>query len=105
MPQWRISGLSRGSANPMLTKGVKDDGTQMRPKTYSHLILLWRSSRGSRSPRHGDLRAETSPSLIYVAVVLVCLLAILEVDRHQHELEYLGVLSNDYAAPAAFLSP
>jgi len=78
---------------------------QIRPKPYSHLISLWRSFLGSRSPHHGDLPAETSPSLIFVAVVLAFVLAILEVDRHHHELELLGLLRNDYAAPTAFLSP
>jgi hypothetical protein len=90
----------------MLTLSVKDDGMQMRPKAFSqHLISLWRSSRESGSPRHGGLLAEASPSLIFVAVVLAFLLIVLEVDHHQQELELLGFLSNDSAAPAAFLSP
>jgi len=78
---------------------------QIRPKAYLHLIWLWRSLRDSISPHHGDVRAEASPSLIYAAVVLALLLALLGVDAHRSELEGLGLLGSDYSIPAAFLSP
>ena len=77
---------------------------QIRPKTYLHFISLWRSLRDA-IPHHSDVTAEASPSLIYTAVVLASLLAILEVDAHRGELESLGLLGNAYPIPAAFLSP
>jgi hypothetical protein len=49
--------------------------------------------------------AETSPSLIYIAAVLMVLLAILEIDAHRGELESLGLLGHDYPIPPAFLGP
>jgi hypothetical protein len=78
---------------------------QIRPKTYLHLISLWRSLRDAISPHHDGVPAEASPSLIYAAVVLALLLAILEVDAHRGELESLGFLGNDYLIQAAFLGP
>ena len=78
---------------------------QIRPKTYLHFISLWRSLRDAIPPHHDDVPAETSPSLIYTAVVLMFLLAILEVDAHRGELELLGLLGHDYPIPPAFLGP
>jgi len=40
--------------------------------------------------------AETSPSLIYIAVVLTFLLIILEIDDHRAELEALGLLTDNF---------
>ena len=78
---------------------------QIRPKTYLHLISLWRSLRDAISPHHDNVPAEASPSLIYAAVVLTLLLAILEVDARRGELEWLGLLPSGYPIQAAFLSP
>ena len=78
---------------------------QIRPKTYLHFISLWRSLRDAIPPHRDDVPAEASPSLIFTAVVLVLLLAILEVDAHRGELESLGLLGSDYPIPPAFLSP
>ncbi|QOZ35087.1 hypothetical protein XH92_28255 [Bradyrhizobium sp. CCBAU 53421] len=78
---------------------------QIRSKTYLHFISLWRSLRNSIPPLHGDAPRQASPSLVYVAVVLTFLLAILEVDLHRGELESLGLLANRDPPPAAFLGP
>ena len=83
---------------------------QIRPKTYLHFISLhfvslWRLLRDAIPPRQAGVPAEASPLLIYTAIVLAWLLAILEVDAHRGELESLGLLSSDYLVPAAFLSP
>lgn len=78
---------------------------QIRPKTYLHLISLWRSLRDTISPHHDGVPAKASPSLICTAVVLAFLLAILEVDAHRGELEALGLLTSHYPIPAAFFSP
>jgi hypothetical protein len=78
---------------------------QIRPKTYLHIISTWRSFRDSIRAHHRDVRVEASLSLIYAAVVLVFLLAVLEVDAHRSELESLNLLGHDYPIPAAFLGP
>ena len=78
---------------------------QIRPKTYLHFISLWRSLRDAIPPRHGGVPAEASPCLIYAAVVLVYLFALLEIDAHRGELELPGLLGHDYPIPAAFLGP
>jgi len=77
---------------------------QMRPKAYLHFMSLWRSVRDAIPPHRGDVPAEASPFLIYIAVVLMFLLAILEVDAHRGELESLGLLGGDYSIPPIFLS-
>jgi hypothetical protein len=75
---------------------------QIRPKTYLHLISLWRSVRDAISPHHDDVPAKTSPFLIYTAVVLAFLLAILEVDAHRGELQSLGLVGGDYPSRLVF---
>jgi hypothetical protein len=72
---------------------------------YLHFISQWRSLRDSIPPHDGDVRGETLPSLVYIAVVLAFLLALLEVDAHRGELESLGLLGYDNPIPATFLSP
>jgi hypothetical protein len=78
---------------------------QMRPKAYLHLISLWRSLRQAIPPHHRHVPAEASPSLVYAAIVLAFLLAILEVDTHRVELDALGLIASDYPVPTAFVSP
>ena len=78
---------------------------QIRPKTYLHLMSLWRSIRDAIPPHNDDVPTEASPSLIYAAVVLAFFLAILEIDAHRGELESLGLLGHDYSIPPAFLGP
>jgi hypothetical protein len=57
------------------------------------------------SPHDERAPAETSPSLIYIAVVLTSLLIILKVDNHRAELEALGLLTDNFPVPAVFLGP
>jgi hypothetical protein len=78
---------------------------QIRPKTYLHFISLWRSLRDAIPPHHDGVPARASPSLIYTAVVLAFLLAILEVDAHRGELVSLGLLGSDYPSQVPFLGP
>lgn len=78
---------------------------QIRPKTYLHLISLWRSVRDTISPHRDGAPAKASPSLVYAAVVLAFLVAILEVDAHRVELQSLDLIGSDYPVPAGFLSP
>ena len=81
----------------------------MRTKAYLHLISLWRSFRDAilrrhNSRRHNDASAEASPFLIYAAVVLAVLLAILQIETYRSELESLGFLGH-FSIEAHFLSP
>lgn len=78
---------------------------QIRSKAYLHFMLLRRSLRDAIPPRHADVPEEASPLLIYIAVVLMFLFAILEVDAHRGALESLGLLAHDYSIPATFVSP
>ena len=78
---------------------------QIRSKAYLHLISQWRSLRDAISPHHDGVRAEASPSLIYAAVVLTFLFAILEVDAHRDELQSLGLIGSDCPVQAFFLGP
>ena len=78
---------------------------QMRPKTYLHFMSLWRSLRDAMPPHHDDASREASPVLIYAAVVLAFLLAILVVDIHRGELERLGLLPTDYPIQTPALGP
>jgi hypothetical protein len=78
---------------------------QIRPWTYLQLTSSWRSLRHLMRPLDGRASAETSPLLTYIAVVLVLLLVVLEIDAHQIELESLGLLANNYPVPGALLGP
>jgi hypothetical protein len=49
--------------------------------------------------------APTSPSLLYTAVVLALLLAILEIDLHRGELDSIGVVGNAYPVQSILMSP
>lgn len=78
---------------------------QMRPKAFLHLIWLWRLFRDAIPPHHRNVPAQASPSLVYAAIVLASLLAILEIDAHRGELGGLGLLASDYPIPTGFVSP
>jgi hypothetical protein len=78
---------------------------QMRPRMYLNFISLWRSFRGWVSPHDEHATAETSPSLVYIGVVLTFLLIILEIDDHRAKVEALGLLTDNFPIPAVFLSP
>jgi hypothetical protein len=78
---------------------------QMRSRMYFNFISLWRSFRDWMSPHDEHAPAETSPSLIYVGVVLTFLLIILEIDDHRAKVEALGLLTDNFPIPAIFLGP
>ena len=78
---------------------------QMRSKMYFHFISSWRSFRDWMSPHDERAPAETSPSLIYIGVVLACLLIKLEIDDHRAEVEALDLLTDNFPIPAVFLGP
>jgi hypothetical protein len=78
---------------------------QIRSRTYLQFISMWRSFRGSIALDDRDGSAQTSPALMYAAVALALLLAILEVDLHQDGLESLGLLTNNHPIETAFMGP
>jgi hypothetical protein len=49
--------------------------------------------------------AKASPPLIYVAIVLTSLVAILEMDAHRGDLASLGLASIDRPIDPVFMSP
>ena len=89
----------------MWISDVKDDDMQIRSKAYLQFILLWRSLHNLIPPRDDDAPSEASPSLIYTAFVLAFLLAILEVDLHQGELQSVGLVKSTYPIEPFFVSP
>ena len=78
---------------------------QMRSRTHFHFISWWRSFRDRMPPHDERAPAETSPSLIYIAVVLTILLITMEIADHRAELEALGLLTDNLPIPAVFLGP
>jgi hypothetical protein len=78
---------------------------QMRSRMYFHFISLWRPFRDWMSTHDERKPAVTSPSLIYVGVVLTFLLIILEIDDHRAEAAALGLLMDNFPILAVFLSP
>jgi hypothetical protein len=61
--------------------------------------------RNTISPHREGVPAKTPPFLIYTAIVLTLLLAVLEIDAHRGALQSLGLLASDQFVPAAFLGP
>ena len=78
---------------------------QIRPKAYLQFISLWRSFRDWMPPHDTSAPVETSPTLIYISVVLAFLLVMLEVDGHRGALEALGLLTDNFPVPSVFLGP
>jgi len=68
----------------------------VRRNLHSKLLSLGRALRDLASSNDNEAPAETSPLLIYSAVVLSLLLAMLEIDLHGTELQSLGLLSDPY---------
>jgi hypothetical protein len=87
----------------MLIMKIKDNDMQVR--TWTYLQFASRSLRHLMRPFDRGTSAETPPLLIYIAAVLVVLLAVLEIDAHKLELESLGLLANNYPVPVALLGP
>lgn len=73
----------------------------MQRRSYLHAITR-RRLRRVLAPPHGG---RTSPCLLYVAVVLALLFAILEIDLHHRELESLGFVGSDDAVPSSLMGP
>jgi len=81
------------------------DDMQMRFRAYLQFISLSRLLRGPIPPENRDASARTSPSLLYTAIVLALLLAILEIDLHRAGLESVGLARNPYPVQPVFMGP
>lgn len=78
---------------------------QMRFRAYLQFISLLRFLRGPTPPHNRDASARTSPSLLYTAIVLALLLAILESDLHRDGLESIALARNPYPVQPVFMGP
>jgi hypothetical protein len=64
-------------------------------RLYARLVSFQRAARNRRSA-HGDVTGTpVSPILIFTAVALLLILAILEIDLHREELRALGLVFRD----------
>jgi hypothetical protein len=77
----------------------------IRPKTYLHLLSRLRGFRVLLSRDPAPTNQEASPLLIFIAIVLALLLAILEVDLHSTELRAPGLLGDSVAASSMLWAP
>lgn len=80
---------------------------QIRSKAYRHFISICRSLRDLVSPHDQNVPTPTSPSLAYAAAVLALLFAILELDLHLADLQFIGMSKTDQVDPIflSLLSP
>lgn len=66
---------------------------------------LWRSLRELIPPDDDHAPTRTSPSLLYTAVVLASLLAMLEINLHRAELQSMGLVGNEDPVGLTFTGP
>ncbi len=78
---------------------------QIRSKAYVHMMSRLRAVRGLMAPNNGAAAQEASPVLIYIAVVLALLLAMLEIDLHSAQLYSMGLLGDGPGLSPIFMSP
>lgn len=78
---------------------------QMRSKAYLLMISRLRNIRALLSPSDDPATRTATPLLIFVAVVLALLLAMLEVDQHNAELQALGLLGDPTGIKPDFMGP
>ncbi|MCP3400677.1 hypothetical protein [Bradyrhizobium sp. CCGB20] len=77
---------------------------KIQSKALPQSFSLRRSFQGFKAP--GEGRAEAShPLLIYSAVVLLALFAIVEIDLHSAQLQAIGLLGHGIGIDPVFLSP
>ena len=77
---------------------------QIRFRAYQQFISF--RSRGGLIPPHDHgAPPPTSRSLLYLAVVLALLLAILEIDLHRGKLDSLGLVGNAYPVQSTLMGP
>jgi hypothetical protein len=85
--------------------GQECAGMQIRSKTYLQMISWLRALHDSLSPSKEPSSREVSPLLIFVAVVLAVVLAMLEADLHTAELQSLGLTGIAFPTDPALKGP
>jgi hypothetical protein len=88
-----------------LYQDVKGDDMQIRSRAYLQMISWLRALHGPISPNEQPSSREVSPLLIFIAVVLAMLLAMLEVDQHSAELQSLGLIGGAFPIDPVFQGP
>ncbi len=90
------SALSGEAPGPRLCRRTSElrPNVHIRPKAYLQVLLRLRRLHVWLSHHPNPTRQEASPLLIFIAVVLAVLLAILEVDQHSAALRTLGLLGD-----------
>jgi hypothetical protein len=63
-------------------------------RRYARLASFQRGARNRRFVRE-DTTGTISPTLLYTAVALFLILAIIEIDLHREELRALGLIASD----------
>jgi hypothetical protein len=63
-------------------------------RRYARFVPFQRAAR-NRSYVPGDTTGTISPLLMYTAVALFLILAIIEIDLHREELKALGLIASD----------
>ena len=77
----------------------------VRSKAYLQIISRLRALRLLLSPHEDPAAQEASPLLIYIAIVLGCLWAMLEADLHSAELQALGLWGGPFPVNPVFVAP
>lgn len=77
----------------------------MRSKAYLRLTSRLRALRIFLSPSDDPAAQEASPLLVFIAVVMAFLFAILEADSHSIELQALGLWAGPFLADPMLSGP
>lgn len=73
-------------------------------RLYARIISLHRAARIRFAPGK-TTETSASPTLMYAAITLLLILAILEIDLHREELEALGLIPSEEGAGSALAGP
>ena len=73
-------------------------------RLYAWFVSLHRAAR-IRISAPGTAGASASPTLIYTAVALLLILAILEIDQHRDELRALGLIGGEGDIASSLVGP
>lgn len=73
-------------------------------RLYARIVSLHRAARIRFAPGK-TTETSASPTLMYAAITLFLILAILEIDLHREELEALGLIPSEEGAGSALAGP
>ncbi|MBX9647235.1 MAG: hypothetical protein K2X57_09285 [Xanthobacteraceae bacterium] len=74
-------------------------------RLYAWVISLHRASRSRRSAQATMIETSASPILIFAAIALFLVLAILEIDLHRDELRELGLIVGEESLAPSLVGP